>query len=209
MPAPGVSLCESSKRIMMRVLRLVVALMLSVTLALSGCTKSESGAAATVNGGASTSASPPSAAGAGSPCPTSNTIAFAKTKFVLHAGLGVGSFHRYIYSPFRGGEFTSGGTIHKVATYGKAALAAAFTYHELKLVAQDIKASPALCKVLIAPLAKVTQGVSALTDKLKHRDSGGVETVNTDLTNLTSLAGQNGAAITDVTPSASQLASGG
>jgi len=34
-------------------------------------------------------------------------VHLAKTKFVLHAGLAFGAFHRYIYEPFRSGAFTS------------------------------------------------------------------------------------------------------
>jgi hypothetical protein len=41
-------------------------------------------------------------------CPTSNTKSFAKTKFVLHAGLAFGAFHRYLYKPYQAGTFNKG-----------------------------------------------------------------------------------------------------
>src|SRR5579871_5950614 len=56
------------------------------------------------------------------------TCFFPKTKFVLHAGLAFGAFHRYIYKPFKAGSFTGP---DKVKTIAKAAIAAAFVYHEL------------------------------------------------------------------------------
>jgi hypothetical protein len=195
----------------MRALRLFLALLLSATLTLTACNKSNS-TSSSGNAGAGTTtsagATDTSAAAAGANCPTSNTTAFAKTKFVAHVGLAVGAFHHFIYKPFKAGSFTSGGIAHKILVYGKAALAAGFTYHEIKKSIEDVKASPILCKLLIAPLSKLADGFSSLKDKLTHRDSSSVENVNSDVSSLTGLAGQNGAAISDIIPSATQLTSG-
>ena len=41
-------------------------------------------------------------------CPTSNTIAFAETKFVLHSGLAFGAFHRYLHKSHKAGTSKKG-----------------------------------------------------------------------------------------------------
>src|SRR4051794_5328427 len=69
---------------------------------------------------------------------TTGTTHFAKTKFALHAGLAFGAFHRYIYKPLKERRFSGGLLHHKLATL-KAALAAAFAYHEVKLALQDAR----------------------------------------------------------------------
>jgi hypothetical protein len=56
---------------------------------------------------------------------------FAKTRFVLHAGLAFGAFHRYIYKPYRQGAFRAGAPKRK-RSIAKALIAAGFTYHEIK-----------------------------------------------------------------------------
>lgn len=56
---------------------------------------------------------------------------FAKTKFLLHAGLAFGAFHRYIYKPFKNGGFTPVSS-HKLAIV-KAGAAGLFAYHEIKI----------------------------------------------------------------------------
>ena len=35
-------------------------------------------------------------------------VKFAKTKFVLHTGLALGAFHRYIYKPWKAGKLKKG-----------------------------------------------------------------------------------------------------
>ena len=54
---------------------------------------------------------------------------------MLHAGLAFGAFHRWIYKPAKAGDL-SHPLEHKLTTV-KAALAAAFVYHELKLALAD------------------------------------------------------------------------
>lgn len=59
-------------------------------------------------------------------------VKFAKTKFVLHAGLAFGAFRRYIYKPYQAGGFKKTAPKRK-RTIVKAALAGAFAVRELKL----------------------------------------------------------------------------
>ena len=130
-------------------------------------------------------------------------------KFVLHAGLAFGAFHRYIYKPFKAGTFTRGSFFkHKLALL-KAGLAGLFAYHELKLAIADARASPTLSK-LIAPVNAVAAELSALGSSLKngHLDPSSIESANGDLTSLASQAKHAGASIVSQTPSAAQLAGG-
>src|SRR5437879_4112962 len=83
--------------------------------------------------GCGSSSASSSAGGSGSGAAVSSssggTTHFAKTKFVFHAGLAFGAFHRYIYKPFRNGAFGRPFS-HKLALI-KAAVASLFVYHEL------------------------------------------------------------------------------
>ena len=45
--------------------------------------------------------------------------AFKKTRFLLHAGLAFGAFHRYIYQAYKNGDFTN----KKVRAFAKAGVA--------------------------------------------------------------------------------------
>jgi hypothetical protein len=70
-------------------------------------------------------------------------IHFAKTKFVLHAGLAFGAFHRYIYRPLRAGALGPGAP-HRVRSIVKAGTAALFAVHELRTAREDALADDRL-----------------------------------------------------------------
>jgi hypothetical protein len=80
-------------------------------------------------------------------------IHFAKTKFVLHMGLAFGAFHRYIYKPLKSGAFKSGAP-GRTKAFLKAAAAALFAAHELKLANAD-----ALSDEHLRPLAEKVDGL--------------------------------------------------
>lgn len=113
-------------------------------LALAGC-------------GSSTSSSATSGSAATAPA----TTHLAKTKFVLHAGLAFGAFHRYVYKPLRAGDFSHPFS-HKL-TIIKAGLAALFIRHELSLALTDAQSSPTLRK-LVSPIT----ALQARIDGLRH-----------------------------------------
>lgn len=138
---------------------------------------------------------------------TTATTHLAKTKFVFHAALAFGAFHHYIYKPARAGELTHP-LAHKL-TAAKAAVAALFTYHELKLAAQDVKSSALLSK-LFAPITIVAAKIRALENSIKggHTSTSNVEGVNSSLASIKSTAASNGQGFSDQVPSASQLAAG-
>jgi hypothetical protein len=84
-------------------------------------------------------------------------VHFAKTKFVLHAGLAFGAIHRYIYKPLRAGALHSRAP-GRIKVLLKGAAAAIFAVHELRLAHDD-----ALSSDLLRPL---TNKVDGLTSKL-------------------------------------------
>jgi hypothetical protein len=118
--------------------RLVTVCLVALVLAVAGCGSSSSSTSAGGSGGGSAS----------STVTTPNVGHLPTAKFVLHAGLAFGAFHRYIYKPFKAGELH--GFSHKL-TIIKAGLAGLFAYHELKLAIKDAQASPILSK-LVAPV---------------------------------------------------------
>ncbi len=135
---------------------MVIAMLVVVlALAAAGCGSSKS----------STSSSSSSASGGASTATSTSHVALAKTKFVLHAGLAFGAFHRYIYKPVKAGDLAHP-LIHKLALV-KAALAAAFVYHELKLALHDAQSSPTLSK-LVSPITDLSAKLSGLGSSLKH-----------------------------------------
>lgn len=151
--------------------------------------------------GSSKSSSSSSAAG------TTATTHLAKTKFVFHAALAFGAFRHFIYTPARAGELTHP-LSHKL-TVVKAGAAALFTYHELKLAAQDVKSSPLLSK-LFAPITIVATKLKNLASSIKggHASSSEVDGINSSLASVKSTASSNGQGFSDQVPSAAQLAAG-
>jgi hypothetical protein len=136
---------------------------------------------------------------------------FAKTKFVLHAGLAFGAFHRYIYKPFKAGDFGGSSlTKHKTAVL-KAALAGLFAYHELKLALNDAKSSRLLSK-LLTPITALQGAVAALGAKLKgggQLEPQALESANTQIAGIGSSAAAAGQNVTERVPSVLALAKGG
>jgi hypothetical protein len=98
-------------------------------------------------------------------CTQVGTKHFAKTRFLLHAGLGIGAFRHFVYTPFKGGKFKSGaqGRVKAMIIAGAAAL---FTYHELKTAKRFAEADKTLCK-LVAPIDKLTASLPSLGSGLK------------------------------------------
>ena len=196
--------------------KIAFSLVLVMALFVGGCGKSANSTAA---GGATTSASTatsstdtsasPSATGSASTspgvsasdasasCPTSNTKNFAKTRFVAHAGLAFGAFHRYLYKPYRAGTFTSGGTRSKVVAFAKAGAAALFIKRQVRLASEDVKANPTLCKAVAAPLASLSDSITGAVDKLKTGDASGLTAANSQIAAIESGAKSDGAPITE------------
>ena len=182
----------------------IVLLFVVAVLVVAGCGSSSSSSSSSAAGASSSSSQTTSTSS------TPNVGKLPTVKFVLHAGLAFGAFHRWIYKPFKAGSFTGGNLSKNKVAVVKAGLAGLFAYHELKIAAKDAQASPTLSK-LLAP-------VNALADKLKAAgssvksgkpDASSIASANDDITSVSSLAQQSGASIKEQIPSAAQLASGG
>ncbi len=156
--------------------------------------------------GSSTSSTSSTASGASSQGATSH---LATAKFVLHAGLAIGAFHRYIYEPAKSGTFSGSPLDHKAALV-KAGLAGLFAYHELKLALQDAKQSPLLSR-LAASVAALGAKLKGLVPGLKSGSvsSATIDSAQGDVSSLTGAAGGAGASITAKAPSEFQLVTGG
>jgi len=129
------------------------------------------------------------------------TIHFAKTKFLLHAGLAFGAFHRYIYKPYKNGGFRPASQ-HKAAIV-KAGAAGLFAYHETKIALQDARASKVLSR-LLAPVLAVQTGLRSIATRLRggNLDASGIESTNGAINSLSAQSKSAGATITDHTPPA-------
>ncbi len=155
--------------------------LLVVMIALAGCGSSSSSSSAGGQGSAS----------------TVQHVHFAKTKFLLHAGLAFGAFHRYIYKPFRRGGFTPPST-HKLAIV-KAGGAALFVYHEVKIALLDAQSSPLLSK-LVSPLTALERKLGSLHHSLHggQLDSAGISAANASVTSIGSKSAHSGAPVRDL-----------
>jgi hypothetical protein len=152
----------------------VTVLLAVVVLALAGCGSKSS---STSNGAA-----------------PANTH-LAKTKFLLHAGLAFGAFHRYIYKPYKSGKL-GGGLFHNPAAKVKAALAAAFAYHEVRLALDAARGSKLLSRVL-APLLALQTKLSAMRSSLRHGDTSQVSAANSAADSAGSASSSAGQPISD------------
>ena len=162
----------------------LIAVLVCLSLAIAGC------------GSSSSSSAGQAPAGSGG---TTSTTKFAKTKFVLHAGLAFGAFHRWIYKPAKAGEL-SHPLEHKLTTL-KAALAAAFVYHELKLALADAQADPTLSK-LVAPITALQNKFHDLVGSVKSGGASASDVAGLDgpISSIKDQAAGAGQSITEQTP---------
>ncbi len=168
----------------MRLLSLVLVL---GAIVLGGCgssSSSTSSSAGTSGATASTATSPSQ---------------LATAKFVLHAGLAFGAFHRYIYAPLRAGEFHSL-LRHKLAVV-KATAAAVFVVHELKLATAAAQASPLLSK-LVPQLAVLSSGFTGALQRFKDGTfkPREIETALPGIESIKGAAASAGASISESAP---------
>jgi hypothetical protein len=189
---------------MTRTVRMLVVLLLPL-LVIAGCGGGTHSAAAppaspSAEADGSLPADPPESAADAQPidesCPTSNTVAFAKTKFLAHTGLAFGAFHRYLYKPFQAGTFKKGAN-GRIAAFIKGGLAALFVKREIRLASVDVKANPTLCKAIAAPLGKIGDSMQAAFDKLKTGDASGITEANSLVSSVEGASAKNGNAITE------------
>lgn len=162
--------------------RRIVLLLLVGALLLAGCGSS---ASSTSNG--------PS----GTPAAQSQTR-FAKTKFVLHAGLAFGVFHRWIYKPYKAGTLQHP-LLHKLA-FVKALAAGGVVLHEVRLALQDARSSKLLSKVVV-PLTAMAGSVTAIRAALRNHgvDAGAINSAEDSIRRAGAASRSAGQPITEST----------
>ena len=168
---PGMNLNSSDNRSRERAMRRMVvalALVVAATFGLVGC-----GSDDTSTSQATTLT-----------CPTDNTKAFPKTRFVADVGLIAGSFHHWIWKPYKAGTFTKGADGRTFALV-KAGAASLLIAKLTKNAVSNVEASPSLCNAIGEPLQKLSNAVSGLTDKIKHGDFSTLTAISGLLTTVT------------------------
>ncbi|GAC1522942.1 MAG: hypothetical protein NVS2B6_08410 [Thermoleophilaceae bacterium] len=168
----------------------LIALILVFAAVVTGCGKSSSSSSS------QSSAQSSSSSGGSSDQPPAKKTHFAKTKFVIHAGLAFGAFHRYIYKPFRAGGFTP--PLRHKAALVKGGIAALFAYHEIKVALHDAQSSPLLRK-LVSPLTALQTRLRTMASSLRRGklDSGDITSANRDTTAISAESAGKGQPITD------------
>ncbi|MGH3856156.1 MAG: hypothetical protein ACRDR6_22245 [Pseudonocardiaceae bacterium] len=174
--------------------RVVLTWLCALTFVLAGC------------GARTASTAPASSAPSAAGCPQVQSASFDKTKFVLHAGLGFGAFHHFIYKPFKAGEFSSGSR-GRLGRLVRAGLATAFTVHELRLAKQDAEANPTLCRDIAAPLEAAAAKLEGLSGPIRSGQVSGsdLDQVNTSVDQAQHGSSQAGVPADDQIPSVQQL----
>jgi hypothetical protein len=170
----------------------ITAIAIIGVLALAAASCGSSGSSASTSSGAQ-----PASAATSS---TTGHVRLAKTKFVLHAALAFGAFHRWIYKPAKAGTLQH--PFEHPLTAAKAALAATFVYHELKLALADAQADRTLSK-LVAPITALQDKFHSLTGSVKSGgvSSGDVSGLDSSISSIKSQAASAGQPITEQSPS--------
>lgn len=133
----------------------------------------------------------------------------AVPKFIFHAGLAFGAFHHFIYEKFKNGDFTNVGFLTKIKNYIEAGLAAVFIYHEVKLALEDAQQNKVL-KLLVTPLTAAVALFNKIVSEVKGHSltSSTVNSSQSSVGSIESLASKAGSTIKEGVPSASQIAAG-
>jgi hypothetical protein len=124
-------------------------------------------------------------------------VHFAKTKFVLHAGLAFGAFHRYVLRPYRVGAFQPGRSGRTKALV-KAGAAALFAYHELKVARTDAVCDGAKLRHLAQSLSTALAALNSLRALKTGAGLGAIGLAGQALDRVGNEAASSGTPIKDV-----------
>jgi hypothetical protein len=122
------------------------------------------------------------------------SIHFAKTKFVVHAGIAAGAFYRYIYNPYRAGTFKKNAPGRKRALV-KAAATSLVVVHELKLASRDAQCDGPALKKVAKPIRALLDAVSSLKAIETGSGLGAIATAATAFDKLKAASAGAGAVI--------------
>lgn len=120
--------------------------------------------------------------------------AAAVAKFLLHAGIAYYVFDHYIWQPFKAGHLH--GFTHAF-TIAKAVLAAAFVYHEVKLMAGDVKKSK-LLTFLATPITLVVSKLESLKSAITGGNLNAISGAQSQLGSVKQQANGKGIAIKEI-----------
>lgn len=114
-------------------------------------------------------------------------------------GLAFGAFHHWIYKPALAGQLNHP-FLHKLTTI-KAALAALFVYHELKLALHDAQADPTLSK-LVAPITALQNRFHGLSAQVRSGagSTGPVGSLESAVSSVKQQAAAAGQSISEQVP---------
>ncbi|MEP9380788.1 hypothetical protein [Nocardioides sp. KR10-350] len=129
-------------------------------------------------------------------CPTENTKAFPKTRFVADVGLIAGSFHHWIWKPYRQGRFQKGADGRTFALV-KAGAASLLIAKLTKNAVSNVKASPSLCNAIGGPLQKLSNAVSGLGSRLRSGDFSSLATISGLVGTITGAMSSSGLKVTE------------
>jgi hypothetical protein len=118
----------------------------------------------------------------------------AVAKFLLHAGIAYYVFDHYIWKPYKAGDLH--GFTHAF-TIAKAVLAAVFVYHEVKVMASDVKDSKVLT-FLTSPIALVVAKLESLKSAITGGSLAAVGTVDGGLATIQQKAAGKGILIKEI-----------
>lgn len=173
----------------MRRLALALSALLIVAFGVTAC-----GSSSTDNSSATNQTSSNTAASF--TCPSDNTKSFATTRFVADLGIMFGTFHHWIYTPYKEGKFQQSG-LKKVVTIGKAVAAAAIIAHFSSNAVDNVKASSKLCPLIGKPLAQANDLIQGLGGKLKSGDVSSVTSIQGIIGSVSGIMSKNGNPITE------------
>ena len=127
-------------------------------------------------------------------------VKFAKTKFLLHTGLALGSVKRWIVTPYTKGAFQKGAP-GRTKALAKAATAGAFAVNELRL-ARNAALSDDKLRPLADQLGSLADDAQALLPSLAAGTLNPVKLagLGASATAVAALAAKLGAPITPQTP---------
>ena len=136
---------------------------ITVLALVAGCT---AGASSPASGRSGHSASAITAVSSASPCPAGQTKKFARALYVTDAGLAAGAFTKWIYAPYTKSAFARGVT-GRPGAIAKAAAASGYVVSQLQEVKASAQSDPALCRLTIGAIDKLTSTVRAIGARAK------------------------------------------
>lgn len=174
-----------------RLIALIVALMImgGLTACGSSTTTTSNSSTPDSSSSAATQATPAAAS-----CPTENTKAWAKTRFVANVALIVGTTSHFIVTPYKAGKLNKDASGHTFARI-KAGAAALFVLKQAKDAVELVKANPLLCKSLLTPLTNLVDTLGTLKSKILGGDLGAIAGLDSLMGTLTSGAKSGGLSI--------------